>query len=291
MSDDTRTFAGGPLIRYGGKGHIAPLIVPHFAPSATWVEPCFGGGSVFYAMPRDTYPRAAVNDIDRSIVTFFSVLRDDPDGLVRLLDATPYARDEFAACRDKSDDPMEEARRVWVRSRQAFSGSDTGGWKCNAADLRGWAPTQTRNKIDSLKELSRWLQGVAIDNVNASEFVDRWGQSGAFVYADPPYPHETRDGPGDYRHEMTDADHRRLAASLRSAVDRGAKACVSSYPSSLYDELFAGWRRIEVDVSLCSAGEKKRQRRTECLWMSYPESESFVGIETAKRSLRQPSLF
>lgn len=90
---------------------------------------------------------------------------------------------------------------------------------------------------------------------------------------------------------MTDADHRRLAAAIHGAVARGAKVAISGYPSALYDELFAGWRRIEVDVPLYGARDTKGQRRTECLWMSYSEAESFVGIEAAKRSLRQPSLF
>ena len=66
--------------------------------------------------------------------------------------------------------------------------------------------------------------------------------------------------------------------------------CYGLYPSALYEELFAGWRRIEVDVPLYGARDTKGQRRTECLWMSYPESESFAGIETAKRNARQPSL-
>lgn len=90
---------------------------------------------------------------------------------------------------------------------------------------------------------------------------------------------------------MTDADHRRLAAAIHGAVARGAKVAISGYPSALYEELFAGWRRIDVDVPLYGARDTKGQRRTECLWMSYPEAESFVGIEAAKRSLRQPSLF
>ena len=89
---------------------------------------------------------------------------------------------------------------------------------------------------------------------------------------------------------MTDADHRRLAAACHGAVERGAKVAVSGYPSRLYEELFAGWRRIEVDVPLYGARDTKGQRRTECLWMSYPEAESFAGIAAAKATARQPSL-
>ena len=92
---------------------------------------------------------------------------------------------------------------------------------------------------------------------------------------------------------MTDADHRRLAAAIHGAVYRGAKVAISGYPSALYDELFGGgrWRCVEREVALVGTRDATGMRRTECLWMSYPESESFVGVEAAKRSLRQPSLF
>ena len=49
-------------------------------------------------------------------------------------------------------------------------------------------------------------------------------------------------------HLADPADVGRLAAACRGAVERGAKVAVSGYPSALYDELFAGWRTIEVDV-------------------------------------------
>lgn len=38
------------------------------------------------------------------------------------------------------------------------------------------------------------------------------------------------------------------------------------------------------------ARDTKGQRRTECLWMSYPEAKSFAGIAAAKATARQPSL-
>jgi len=296
--NDTSGLVGGPIIRYGGKGRIAQHLLPHFAPAKVYAEPFFGAGSVFYRIPPGTYEREAVNDLDASIVTFFRVLRDRADDLVRVCEATPYARDEFAACLARSDDPLEEARRVWVRTRQGFSGNadSAANWARNvgAENIGAWNPRKMNTKLDALRTYAARLRSVAIDNIDAVEFVERWGQRETFVYADPPYVHESRSGGGeqtDYAHEMTDDDHRRLAAACRGAVERGAKVAVSGYASRLYDELFAGWRTIEVDVPLYGARDTKGQRRTEVLWMSYPAAESFAGIEAAKRDARQPSLF
>lgn len=78
---------------------------------------------------------------------------------------------------------------------------------------------------------------------------------------------------------MSADDHRGLAAELHAAVERGAKVAVSGYPSALYAELFATWRHVEFDVALNGTRDATGMRRTECLWMSYPERDSFRGAK------------
>ncbi len=291
MSDDTSGLVGGPINRHGGKGVNGPHLLPHFAPAKVYAEPFFGAGGMFFRVPPGTYQREAVNDLDASLVTFFRVLRDEPAELMRVIEATPYARDEFIAALERSPVAIEEARRVWVRGRQGFGGKATspGDWGRNPGGGE-WNAAKSESKRESLPVYAARLRRVAIDNIDGAAFVEKWGQEATFIYCDPPYVADSRSG-DCYEHEMTDADHRRLAAAIHGAVARGAKVAISGYPSALYDELFAGWRRIEVDVPLYGARDTKGQRRTECLWMSYSEAESFVGIEAAKRSLRQPSLF
>lgn len=97
---DTTGLVGGPIIRFGGKGHLAPLLIPHLARARMWVEPFFGGGGMFFALPPGMYEREAVNDLDSSIVTFFRVLRDRADELVCACEMTPYLRyDHCGTCR------------------------------------------------------------------------------------------------------------------------------------------------------------------------------------------------
>lgn len=289
--DDTSALVGGPITRHGGKGSNGRHLLPHFATADVYAEACFGAGGMFFKIPPGTYKREAVNDLDASLMTFFRVLRDEPAELMRLIDATPYARDEFVASLEHSPVAIEEARRVWVRGRQGFAGkaSTAGDWGRNPGDCSVWNPSGAESKREALTTYAARLRRVAIDNIDAAAFVDRWGQTATFIYCDPPYVADSRTGSA-YDHEMTDADHRRLAVACHGAVERGAKVAVSGYLSALYDELFAGWRRIEVDVPLRGSRHADGERRTECLWMSYPEAESFAGIEAAKRNARQPSL-
>ena len=275
---DTTRLRGGPLKRFGGKGRNAPRIVPHFARATTYAEACVGAGGIFFRVPEGAYRFAAVNDLDGSLVTFFRVLRDRPDDLVRACSLTPYSLTEFVAALDHTDDPLEEARRVWVRSRQSFSGRGETWGRCPgqgdplARAGSNWNAGATAAKLDTLHAFARRLLDVSIDCIDGAEFIAKWGREGTMVYVDPPYVASTRKGDA-YLHELSDDGHRRFAAACHGAVERGARVAVSGYPSALYDALYAGWRRIDIDVALHGTRHSNGQRRTESLWMSYPASE------------------
>jgi hypothetical protein len=44
---------------------------------------------------------------------------------------------------------------------------------------------------------------------------------------------------------------------------------LSGYPSKLYDDALAGWRRETFDVANHAAGGREKARETEVLWMNY----------------------
>jgi DNA adenine methylase len=286
---DTSGLVGGPIKRYGGKGQNARLIVPHFARASLYAEACFGAGSVFYKLAPGAYEREVVNDLDGAIVTFFRVLRDRPDELVRACALTPYALDEYAAAFAPVADDLERARRVWILGRQSFAGKarGPGNWGRDPSDAWNWNPRQTERKLRRLYDYAARLRGVVVDHLDAADFVRHWGHADAFVYVDLPYLPETRKGPA-YDHEADTAVHRRVAGAAHEAVARGARVGVSGYAHPLYDEeLYAGWRRVTYDVPLHGARDAKGQRRTECLWLSYgPEHELQY-----RAPARQPSLF
>jgi DNA adenine methylase len=103
------------------------------------------------------------------------------------------------------------------------------------------------------------LRGVVIENREACEVMLAHDGPETLHYVDPPYVPETRDKGSDYRHEMTEDDHRKLAAVLESLT--GA-VVLSGYRCGLYDELFAGWKLVERRAFADGARE-----RVECLWL------------------------
>jgi len=109
-----------PLRYHGGKWRSAKKIIQHFPPHMTYVEPFGGGASVLLRKRRSK--NEIYNDLDGDIVNVFKVLRDTSSSkeLLRLLELTPFSRDEMYLGWKETDDPIEQARRCIVRSHMGF---------------------------------------------------------------------------------------------------------------------------------------------------------------------------
>ena len=264
-----------PLLRYhGGKWKLAPWIVSHFPPHRCYVEPFGGAASVLLRKPR-SYTEV-YNDLDGEIVNLFRVLRNPAQAreLVRLVKLTPYAREEFDLSYITADDPVEQARRTLVRSAMGHGTRTTTanktGFRSYTGNDRGAIPAiDWTNVPQAIELIATRLGGVVIEHRPALELIEHHDDSEALFYCDPPYPAESRNNYGSYRHEMTDDDHRQMAATLREL--RGM-VIVSGYACPLYDELFGDWHRVERDTYADGARD-----RTEVLWISPPTWAALRG--------------
>lgn len=263
-----------PILRYhGGKWRLAPWIVAQFPPHRVYVEPFGGAASVLLSKPR-CYAEV-YNDLDGEIVNLFTQARDAGPELRRLIELTPYSRADFDLSFQPTDDPLERARRTIVRSQMGFGGNLTRpnrdqspqrtGFRSYTAVGRGSTPAgDWRNYADSFVEIIERLRGVVIENRDALAVMTEHDSADTLHYVDPPYVHSTRgfDAGGThraYRYEMTDEDHRKLAAHLETLA--GA-VIVSVYDCELYREIFEGWDRIQRDTHADGGRD-----RTEVLWL------------------------
>jgi DNA adenine methylase len=69
-----------------------------------------------------------------------------------------------------------------------------------------------------------------------------------------------------YRHEMTEADHRRLLATIRQCK---GKVMISGYPSDLYDAELHDWNRHDFSIDNKAAGGKSKRTMTEAVWTNF----------------------
>lgn len=128
-----------PLPYFGGKQRIAHHIVDVFPEHLHYIEPYAGGLSVLLAKPASKME--TINDLDGDLITFWRVLRDNPEELIRVCAFTPHSRAELRrACDGEAVSDLERARRVWVELTQGRSGMrgrhDAPGDHC--ASRCGW---------------------------------------------------------------------------------------------------------------------------------------------------------
>src|SRR5690348_10783067 len=122
-----------PAFRYyGGKWRLASWIIGYFPEHDCFVEPFAGAASVM--LRKEPTELEVLNDLNSDVINFFDVLRSNPDALLRAIDYTPYAREEYERCCQPSTitDPVEKARQFYVRMWQSFG---TGGGN---GKLQGW---------------------------------------------------------------------------------------------------------------------------------------------------------
>ncbi len=257
---------------YGGKfSHLAWLLplLPH---CHHYCEPFAGSGAVLLNRPPS--PVETYNDLDGEVVNFFRTLRDERERLVEAVGLTPFSREEFArACvLDPSLPPLERARRFYVRARQVRTGlaqtASLGRWaNCKATSRAGMSGVVSRwlGGVDALPDIARRLLRVQIENRPALDVIRLYDSPETLFYCDPPYVHATRGDPSAYGHEMTDREHRELAAVLNAVAGRVA---LSNYPCALMDELYPS-RRWRKSVRPEKTIHSTKGARAEALWTNY----------------------
>lgn len=275
-----------PAIRYyGGKWRVAPWIIAHFPPHRQYIEPFGGAASVLLQKPR-SYGEI-YNDRYGDVVNVFRVLQDPELAaeLRRRCELTPFARAEFNRACKPTRDRVDRARRTIVRS---FMGFGSAGGQGGAT---GFRYNSNRTGTTPAKDWSRWpaqiiaftrrLQGVVIEHRPALRVIAEHDRPDALFYVDPPYVFSTRGDRrhrktrGRYRHEMSDDDHRALAAALHAAC---GMVVLSGYHSPLYDELYGDWVRDETETRADNGSGHRigrtGTRRTEVLWLNAPCSNA-----------------
>lgn len=271
-----------PFLYYGGKQTVAARIVALFPDHEHYVEPFAGSLAVLLAKPPSRLE--TVNDLSGDLMTFWRVLRDQPDDLIRLAALTPHSRAEYESCYgdDSTASDVERARRVWVKLTQAHGGvglQRRSGWKHAKSSNIGISFTQYLSAyVDRMPACAARLQKVSLESRDALDVIREYGQEAdALLYVDPPYLGSTRTPERNYGHELrTEAEHGALAEVLH-----GARAAVflSGYRSSLYDALYKDWHAAEFSSSTGNASPGCG-KRTEVLWANVPLESAELTLWT-----------
>ena len=262
---------------YGGKFSHLEWLLPLLPKCHHYCEPF--GGSAAVLLNRPPSPVETYNDLDGEVCNFFRVLRDHKEALTEAIGLTPFSREEFAmACERDGDLPsLERARRFYVRARQVRTGlaqtASIGRWaNCKNTSRQGMSGVISRwlGGVQALPEIAERLLRVQIENRPAIDVIKLYDSEETLFYCDPPYIHATRGDSNAYAYEMTDAEHKELAATLDAI--RG-KVALSNYDNELMNQLYPEpkwWKSYAPERTIHST----KGKRTEVLWTNYDPAES-----------------
>lgn len=257
-----------PVIKWpGSKWNIASWIIAQMPRHDCYIEPFFGSGAVFFS--KEPSNVEIINDMDRTVVGLFSMIRERPDDLAAAIALTPWSRDEYDDCRQNitADDNLEQARRLLVAMWQGI-GVRRGCGDENRVAVNGWRSRNAiyQSPIATWKRLPERIQRAAlrlldaqIENRPALDIIERHNSSEVLIYVDPPYHFDTRER-RLYAHEMDDEAHRDLLDALSAHT---GSALLSGYSCALYEEKLRDWQRLEISVRA-----QNNAVRTETLWLN-----------------------
>lgn len=288
----------------GGKWTLAKWILSHIPRHAvdTYNEPFCGSAAVLLSNDA-RLPMETINDASSRIVNFFRVFRDNEAELIRLIELTPWATDEYKICSLPADDPIEDARRFYFRiwaSIRPFDKTQSFRRQKKLPVKEGGKGASTPavklfTRTDHLWQMADRLRGVVIENMDAVKFIGLYDYPRAFFYVDPPYPFHTRkrdylptypvefvengrDKSGDYE------KHCQLAQLLNGIEGH---AIISGYACDWYKELYedAGWQRADKAARINGG----KNTAVESLWI-HPRTWNELR-QAQRQAPRQAGLF
>lgn len=249
------------VLKYpGAKNRLASWICEYIPEHHVYLEPFAGSLAILFNKERCHIE--TVNDLNGEVVNFFRIMRDNPKELKRLIELTPYSREEYNLSYEAAEDNIERARRFCVRCWQGFGCANVyhNGFK-SGQQMHSPNPAKAWVELaDTLDIAAERLKGVQIENLPAVELIKRYNTKDVFIYADPPYLHGTRKN-YLYKHEMTVAEHVEL---LETLLNHPGKVLISGYDNELYNNMLAGWYKTQKKTQA-----EKGLPRIETIWMNY----------------------
>lgn len=233
-----------PFKWVGGKSRLRKPIIDLLPEHTCYVEPFAGAAWVLFGKPPSQVE--ILNDIDQELITFFQVVKSNPEKLINSFDLELVSRAEFERLADLNPNELsdiERAHRFYYLIMAGWGGelnyprfatSITDGGHGNR--LIG-ALKNLRERITPIYER---LRTVIIENLDWRECIERYDRANVVMYIDPPYP----ENGCNYAHNMRSwGEHYDLAERLKKTK---CKWILSSYDIPQIHDLFNGFYMVSV---------------------------------------------
>lgn len=275
-----------PFRWVGGKSRLRKYIIALLPPHTCYVEPFAGAAWALFGKPPSDVE--VLNDIDQELITFFRVVREQPEAFIASFEFELVARAEFERLAS-----LDTAHLTDVQRAHRFYYLIMAGWGGELQYPRFQTSISDgghgNRLIGALKHLHQRirpiherLRTVIIENLDWQDCIDRYDRPDAVLYLDPPYPNNKC----NYSHNMRDwNDHYCLAERLGNTRCRWI---LSSYDTP---EIRALYRQYHITPIQAFSGMKvqkhgkKRVENREVLITSYSPHEMLSGSHGAHQQI------
>jgi DNA adenine methylase len=265
-----------PLKYNGGKWRLAGWIQQYIPDHTTYVEPCFGGGGVFWNKKPSKFE--VINDSDSLVIDFYEVLRDFPKELIRKIEFTPYSEQSLSKAFEnlvngtvsKIDRAYSFYVACWlsIRANDIRKSSINFRTKGNLTDVGGHNPARLFSKIRHLYKVAKRLKSCTILNQDIRTIIDLFDSPDTLFYIDLPYIGESRNTKRLYNNELTSEEqHIEILEKIRFAK---GMFLVSHYFHPVYNNILSSYSRVVKDTLANSFSSRSNgaAKRTEVLYIS-----------------------
>ena len=260
MIEQIWTPLPSPFRWVGGKSRLRQTIIGLLPPHHTYVELFAGAAWVFFGKTPSSVE--VLNDIDQDVMTFFRVIRDQPEAFLRSFEWEMVSRAEFDRLAHLDPGQLTDVQRA-----HRFYYLIMAGWggelqypRFQTSIVDAGHGNRLFGALKHLEErirpIHRRLQQVMLEDLDWHDCFARYDRPGTVIYLDPPYP-----GNGcHYAHNMSEPHkHRKLAATLRQAK---CQWMLSSYDNEFTRGLFAGFPLFPLEAKSGMKAAKQQTRVT-----------------------------
>lgn len=219
------------------------------------------------------------NDKFKGLYNFFYILRKYDEILIKAIHLTPYSEQEYVKCRDGwylEEDNIERARMFYVATMQSRGAIGAMRlkkihWRRSTNKVRNGMPQAVSSWITNTKEnlpnVVDKIKSMQLENMDAIECINKYDNTRAVFYIDPPYLQDTREAKQVYEHEYTYENHKELIHRLSSIK---GSCILSGNDNELYDELLElGWKKqvfSNISKTSSNGSDGKKPKTKEVIW-------------------------
>lgn len=218
----------------GGKKLLKRKIIEQFPDNIDRYIEVFGGAGWVLFDKEKHAGMEVFNDINGDLINLYRCVKYHPEALQRDLEGMFMSREQFYdnlaqnAIRGMTD--IQRAVRFYCKIKLSF-GTDLRTFGCKARNMQ--------KTVDYLREVSKRLNRVIIENVDFERLLRTYDRPMALFYLDPPYYKAEK-----YYDDVFEwADHVRLYAALSKIQ---GKFILSYNDDDAIRDLYKGYTIIEV---------------------------------------------